>query len=97
MVAGQIPLDLPPGPGWVAGEFFGYEDPKALENAAQDLDPLEDADGGLFLRRVVPVLLESGHSYAAYAYVFPEDRIPWLEREGVELAEGDWTAHLGGD
>ncbi len=83
-----------PGPGWVAGEFIGYEDGRALENALQDLDQLEDVEGGLFERRILPVLLDSGHRYAAWAYVFPEDRLGRLEREGIELPNGDWRDYL---
>jgi len=83
-----------PGPGWVVGEFVGYEDERALENALQDLDQLEDVEGGLYERRVLPVLLDSGHRYEAWVYVFPEDRLPRLEREGVELPDGDWRDYL---
>ena len=39
-------------------------------------------------------LLASGHRYQAWVYVFPEDRLPRLELEGVELPEGDWIAYL---
>jgi gamma-glutamylcyclotransferase (GGCT)/AIG2-like uncharacterized protein YtfP len=78
----------------VVGEFVGYEDERALENALQDLDQLEDVEGGLYERRVLPVLLDSGHRYEAWVYVFPEDRLPRLEREGVELPDGDWRDYL---
>jgi gamma-glutamylcyclotransferase (GGCT)/AIG2-like uncharacterized protein YtfP len=88
------PNELPPGPGWVVGEFVGYEDDQVLESAAQDLDALEDVDGGLFERRLVPVILDSGHRYLAWAYVFPEDRLPRLEREAIELLSGDWRDYL---
>jgi len=83
-----------PGPGWVAGEFYGYEDETALEGALQDLDQLEDVEGGLFERLILPVLLDSGHRYAAWVYVFPEDRLPRLERESIELPGGDWREYL---
>jgi gamma-glutamylcyclotransferase (GGCT)/AIG2-like uncharacterized protein YtfP len=88
---------LVPGPesgGWVAGEFLGYEDEADLEAAVQDLDQMEDVAGGLFERRIVPVLLDSGHRYQAWAYVFPEDRRPRLEKEAVELPGGDWRGYL---
>lgn len=88
------PEGLPPGPGWVTGEFIGYGDEIELESAAADLDALEDVDGGLFERRLMPVVLGSGHRYQAWVYVFPEDRLPRLEREGVELPDGDWRAYL---
>lgn len=81
-------------PGWVAGEFLGYEDEADLEAAVQDLDQVEDVAGGLFERRIVPVLLDSGHRYRAWAYVFPEDRLPRLEKEAVELPGGDWRDYL---
>lgn len=84
----------PPGPGWVTGEFAGYEDEGALEGALEDLDQLEDVAGDLFQRVLVPVVLASGHRYQAWAYVFPPDRLPRLEREGVELSSGDWNAYL---
>jgi gamma-glutamylcyclotransferase (GGCT)/AIG2-like uncharacterized protein YtfP len=84
-----------PGPGaWVLGEFIGYEDEAALASALQDLDQVEDVEGGLFQRQLLPVWLDSGHCYQAWAYVFPADRLPQLEREGVELLGGDWAAYL---
>lgn len=88
------PVPAFPGPGWVTGEFIGYEDETALACALQDLDQLEDVEGGLFERRILPVLLDSGHRYGAWAYVFPEDRLPRLEKEGVELPGGDWRDYL---
>nr|WP_320132936.1 gamma-glutamylcyclotransferase family protein [uncultured Holophaga sp.] len=95
MVAGPAPQTLPPAPGWVSGEFVGYGDEAALEQALTDLDALEDVEGGLFERRVLPVLLSSGQVYAAWIYLFPEDRIPTLERQAIELPEGDWGSYLG--
>jgi gamma-glutamylcyclotransferase (GGCT)/AIG2-like uncharacterized protein YtfP len=93
-----VPLDEPelppPGPGWVKGEFAGYEDEEALAGALDDLDQLEDVEGGLFERVVLPVVLDSGHRYGAWVYVFPTDRLPRLEREGVELTHGDWKEYL---
>jgi gamma-glutamylcyclotransferase (GGCT)/AIG2-like uncharacterized protein YtfP len=83
-----------PGPGWVTGEFIGYDDESALHDALQDLDQLEDVEGGLFERRILPVILDSGHRYLAWVYVFPEDRLARLEREGVELPGGDWREYL---
>ena len=83
-----------PGPGWVVGEFIGYEDAAALDRALQDLDQVEDVEGELFERRILPVVLDSGHRYAAWVYVFPEDRLPRLEKEGVELPGGDWERYL---
>jgi len=40
------------------------------------------------------VLLDSGHRYEAWVYVFPEDRLPRLEHEAVELPFGDWGEYL---
>ena len=94
LIPAPEPSEPPPGPGWVAGEFIGYGDEQELESAAQDLDALEDVDGGLFERRLLPVRLSSGHRYQAWVYVFPEDRLSRLEREGVELPDGDWAAYL---
>jgi len=94
LVAGPEPEGPAPGPGWVAGEFFGYDDERELEDALQDLDQLEDVDGGLFERQILPVLLDSGHRYEAWVYVFPEDRLPRLEREAIELPGGDWGDYL---
>ena len=85
----------PPGPGWVTGEFVGYEDEPALESALGDLDPLEGVEEGLFERRAVAVVLDSGHSYVAWAYIFTEDRLGLLERKAIELPEGDWARYLG--
>jgi gamma-glutamylcyclotransferase (GGCT)/AIG2-like uncharacterized protein YtfP len=72
----------------------GYEDEESLWAALADLDQLEDVDGGLFQRLVLPVVLDSGHRYGAWVYVFPPDRLPRLEREGVELPLGDWKRYL---
>jgi gamma-glutamylcyclotransferase (GGCT)/AIG2-like uncharacterized protein YtfP len=94
LVPGPIPEALPPGPGWVAGQFVGYEDERDLARALENLDGVEGVGEELFLRRVIPVLLDSGHSYAAWAYVFPADRLLRLEREAVELPEGDWSPYL---
>jgi hypothetical protein len=76
------------------GEFVGYEDEQELDQALQDLDQVEDVEGGLFERRILPVLLASGHRYAAWVYVFPEDRLPRLEREAIERTDGDWGDFL---
>ena len=84
----------PPAPGWVTGEFVGYEDEGALASALEDLDQLEDVEGGLFERHLLPVVLDCGHRYQAWVYVFPEDRLARLEREAVELPGGDWGAYL---
>lgn len=95
MVPGAVPTTLPPGPGWVHGEFIGYEDEEGLESALDNLDQLEGVAEGHFERTMVPVLLESGQTYAAWAYVFPVERLLRLEREGVELLDGDWSGYLG--
>lgn len=94
LVAGLEPELPPPGPGWVLGEFVGYEDEEELDAALMDLDQVEDTEGRLFERHVVPVVLDGGHRYGAWAYLFPADRLPRLEREAVELPEGDWGAYL---
>ena len=94
MVSGAIPGSLPPGPGWVAGEFVGYEDESELDSALENLDQLEGVAEGLFERQMLPVLLESGQTYAAWAYVFPVERLPRLEREGMELPDGDWARYM---
>jgi gamma-glutamylcyclotransferase (GGCT)/AIG2-like uncharacterized protein YtfP len=80
--------------GWVQGEFVGYEDEAELESALEDLDTLEGVDEGLFERRILPVSLEGGQEYMAWIYIFPEDRLPRLEREATELTTGDWSAYL---
>lgn len=94
LVPGPIPGALPPGPGWVVGDFVGYADPEDLDAALANLDPLEGLDQGRTERRLLPVLLDSGHTYVAWVYAHPEDRLPRLEREGVELTQGDWAAYL---
>ena len=88
------PESCPPGPGWVVGEFIGYEDEDDLANATQDLDQLQDVPGETFQRRLCPVILASGHRYLAWVYVFPEDRLARLEREAAELLGGDWGSYL---
>jgi len=94
MIAVPEPTGPPPASGWVTGSFIGYADEGALEAALQDLDQLEDVDGGLFERRILPIRLEAGPQYHAWVYLFPEDRLPRLEREAVELAVGDWSPYL---
>jgi gamma-glutamylcyclotransferase (GGCT)/AIG2-like uncharacterized protein YtfP len=96
LVPGPEPGQLPPGDGWVTGEFVGYDDEEFLYSAIADLDPLEGVEEELYLRRAVPVVLDSGHHYEAWAYVFPEDRLPRLLREAVELPGGDWGPYLEG-
>lgn len=95
MVLGPEPATPPPGEGWVTGDFVGWEDLEDLEAALPDLDALEDVAGGLYLRRLVDCVLESGHRLTAWVYVFPEDRLGALERHGVEMSDGDWEAFLG--
>jgi len=88
------PDSPPPGPGWVWGDFVGYEDEADLDSALADLDPLEGVAEGLFTREVLPVLLEGGHRYRAWVYVFHVERLPRLEREALELPGGDWAPYL---
>lgn len=95
LVPGPIPEALPPGPGWVLGDFVGYEDEAELEAAIADLDPLEGVEEELFLRHPLPVLLDGGQIYTAWAYIFPPERLPRLEKEAIELADGDWGPYLG--
>jgi gamma-glutamylcyclotransferase (GGCT)/AIG2-like uncharacterized protein YtfP len=94
LVAGPEPQSPPPGPGWVRGDFVGYEDEADLASALADLDPLEGVEEGLFTREVLPVVLEGGHRYQAWVYAFHMERLPRLEREAVELPEGDWAPYL---
>jgi gamma-glutamylcyclotransferase (GGCT)/AIG2-like uncharacterized protein YtfP len=84
----------PPGPGWVRGDFVGYEDEADLDSALADLDPLEGVEEGLFTREVLPVQLEGGHCYLAWVYVFHVERLARLEREAVEVPSGDWAPYL---
>lgn len=97
LVPGPEPDAPPPGPGWVTGEFVGYGDEGELGAAVADLDQLEDVEEGLFVRRALPVVLESGHRYAAWVHVFEGERLFQLERHAVELPEGDWASYLEGD
>jgi len=94
LVPGLVPTEPPPGPGWVTGEFVGYEDLTDLETALADLDPLEGVEEDLFSREILPVVLEGGHRYRAWAYVFHVERLPRLEREAVEVLNGDWAPYL---
>ena len=94
LVAGREPPAPPPGPGWVRGDFVGYDDETDLESALADLDALEGVEEGLFTREVLPVVLEGGHCYQAWVYLFEPDRLPRLEREAVELQDGDWAPYL---
>ena len=94
LVPGTEPEVPPPAPGWVRGDFVGYEDEADLESALADLDPLEGVEEGLFTREVRPVCLEGGHRYQAWVYVFHVERLPRLQREAVEVLGGDWTSYL---
>lgn len=84
----------PPGPGWVRGDFVGYGDEADLAAALADLDGLLGVEEGRFSREILPVALEGGHRYRAWVHVFPVERLPRLEKEAVELPDGDWTAYL---
>lgn len=95
MIAGPIPAHLPPSAGWVVGDFVGYEDEQDLEAALANLDQLEGVAEDQFERRLLPVLLVSGQTYVAWVYVFPAERLVRLEREGVELLNGDWAPYFG--
>jgi gamma-glutamylcyclotransferase (GGCT)/AIG2-like uncharacterized protein YtfP len=94
LVAGLEPDSPPPGPGWVRGDFVGYDDEADLEAALSDLDSLQGVEEGLFTRAPLPVLLEGGQRFQAWAYLFHVERLPRLEREAVELPGGDWEAYL---
>ena len=94
LVPGAEPGTAPPGPGWVVGEFVGYGDEGEQDAALEDLDQLEDVEGGLFARRVLPVVLDSGLRYGAWVHLFEADRLLQLEREAVELTPGDWAPYL---
>jgi gamma-glutamylcyclotransferase (GGCT)/AIG2-like uncharacterized protein YtfP len=94
LVPGDIPAALPPGPGWVAGEFVGYEDPAALDAAVENLDALEGTAEDRAERRLLPVLLEGGQVYKAWAWILSAEHLPRLEREALELKSGDWKAYL---
>lgn len=94
LVPGTEPEEAPPGPGWVRGDFVGYEDAGELDSALADLDPLEGVDEGLFAREVRPVVLEGGLRYHAWVYLFHVERLPRLEREALEILDGDWAPYL---
>lgn len=94
VVPGVEPTTAPPGPGWVRGDFVGYEDGAELESALGDLDPLEGVEEGLFTREILPVILEGGLRYHAWTYVFHMERLPRLEREATEIVTGDWAPYL---
>lgn len=89
------PEAAPPGPGWVSGEFVGYDDEVELEAALMDLDQVEGVEEELFLRELRPVVLEGGQRYTAWVYTFPADRLQTLEKAATELPEGDWEGYLG--
>lgn len=94
LVPGPDPAAPPPGPGWVRGDFVGYDDEGDLDSALADLDPLEGVEEGLFTREILPVTLEGGQHYRAWVYVFHVERLPRLEREAVEILDGDWAPYL---
>ncbi len=92
LLPGEIPPALPPGPGWVVGDFIGYDDDAALSEALADLDSLGLEAGAE--ARLVPVLLEGGASYVAWAWTFHMEQRPRLELEATEIPSGDWAAWL---
>jgi gamma-glutamylcyclotransferase (GGCT)/AIG2-like uncharacterized protein YtfP len=94
LVSCPEPAAPAPGPGWVRGDFVGYEDEVDLDSALADLDPLEGVEEGLFTRELLPVTLEGGQRYQAWVYLFHVERLPRLEREAVEVSSGDWAAYL---
>jgi gamma-glutamylcyclotransferase (GGCT)/AIG2-like uncharacterized protein YtfP len=94
LVPGSEPATTPPGGGWVHGDFVGYGDDLELEAALEDLDALEGVEEDRFTRQLLPVILEGGHHYNAWVYVFHVERLPKLEREAVEIVDGDWTHYL---
>ena len=94
LVAVPEPETPAPGPGWVRGDFVGYEDGGDLDGALADLDPLEGVEEGLFTREILPVTLEGGQRYLAWAYVFHVERLPRLEREAIEVPSGDWASYM---
>ena len=94
LVPGPEPPAPPPGPGWVVGDFVGYEDPAELEAALADLDALEGVEEDRFSRILLPVVLQGGHRYTAWAHVFHVARLPRLERVATELPDGDWGPYL---
>lgn len=94
LVPGPEPGTPPPSPGWVAGAFVGYGDEGELEAALADLDPLEGVEEGRCVRRVLPVVLESGVRYHAWVHLLEADSLPQLERHAVELPDGDWGPYL---
>ena len=94
LVPGPEPPAAPPGPGWVRGNFVGYEAEGELAAALADLDALEGVADGLFARKIRPVHLEGGACYRAWVYLFHVERLPRLEREALELPDGDWAHYL---
>jgi gamma-glutamylcyclotransferase (GGCT)/AIG2-like uncharacterized protein YtfP len=94
LVPGLEPAASPPAAGWVRGEFVGYEDGVDLESALENLDPLEGVEEGLFTREILSVRLEGGHRFRAWVYLFHVERLPRLEREAIEIQDGDWGTYL---
>lgn len=92
LVPGAIPPALPPGSGWVTGDFVGYGDEADLLSALSDLEALATEAGGE--ARMIPVLLEGGATYTAWAWVFPVEQCSRLELEAVEVPSGEWTPWL---
>lgn len=84
----------PPGSGWVVGEFVGYEDSTSLHQAVENLDALLGAQEERYSRAPIVVMLEGGQIYKAWAWVFHVERLPRLEREAVEIQDGDWSPYL---
>jgi len=72
----------------------GYEDEAELDAALADLDPLEGVEEGLFIRELLPVILEGASGTWPGSTCFHMERLPRLEREAVEIPGGDWAPYL---
>lgn len=94
LIPSSIPPALPPGEGWVVGEFVGYGDPAELDQALENLDELMGVPEERQIRTLIPVLLEGGQVYKAWVWAFPAEWALRLERESIELRDGDWAPYL---
>lgn len=79
------------GEGAVCGELFELDD---AEEALTVLDELEDYHGpgkvNEYERVQITVVAEDGTAKSCYAYVYPEERRAWLEKNGMRVSSGDW-------
>ncbi|MGE5702749.1 MAG: gamma-glutamylcyclotransferase [Clostridia bacterium] len=89
-------------PALVAGEAIVAGELVELQNvteALRHLDELEDYEengtNNEYERIVVNAHTQSGEEQECYLYVYPDNRLDWLQQNGIVVPGGDWPAFKG--